>query len=102
MKKTVVIFVLFFSLFVQRAGATQTPPQIKKPATPAPAPAAQSLQKKRQPPPAPSAKTRVDASRVARIAERMKSFVDQGRAAGVVTLIAHRGEIVSQNAVGFR
>jgi len=103
MKKSVVIFVLFLSLFVQRAGATQTPPpQIKKPATPAPAPTAQSPQKKRQSPSAPSAKSRIDAARVARVAERMKSFVDQGRAAGVVTLIAHRGEIVGQNAVGFQ
>jgi CubicO group peptidase (beta-lactamase class C family) len=32
----------------------------------------------------------------------MKAFVDQGRAAGIVTLVARRGEVISKNAVGFQ
>jgi CubicO group peptidase (beta-lactamase class C family) len=32
----------------------------------------------------------------------MQSFVDQGRAAGIVTLVARRGGIVNQSAVGFQ
>ncbi len=42
----------------------------------------------------------VDAERLAKIPERMKSFVDRGRASGVVTLIAHRGKIIQLSAIG--
>jgi CubicO group peptidase (beta-lactamase class C family) len=42
----------------------------------------------------------VDAERLARIPERMKSFVDRGQAAGIVTLLAHRGKIIQLSAVG--
>lgn len=41
-----------------------------------------------------------DAERLARIPERMKSFVDKGRAAGMVTLLAHRGKVVQLSAIG--
>ncbi len=41
-----------------------------------------------------------DAERLARIPERMKSFVDKGRAAGMVTLLAHRGKVVQSSAIG--
>src|SRR5215813_13870378 len=107
MRRSVVIFVLFLPLFVRHTGAVQPPaPQIKKSATSAPPPAARSPQIKKPATSAPaptSPKSRgIDATRIARIPERMKLFVDQGRAAGIVTLVARRGEIVSQNAVGFQ
>src|SRR5215813_1642989 len=107
MRRSVVIFVLFLSLFVQYAGAAQTPtPQIKKSTPAEPAGATRTPQIKRPgtsgaSPTSPKNRG-IDATRIARIPERMKSFVDQGRAAGIVTLVAHRGEIVSQNAVGFQ
>lgn len=40
--------------------------------------------------------------RLARLNERMKSFVDRGRTAGMVTLLAHQGKIVQQSALGFQ
>src|SRR5262245_35168535 len=88
MRRPVVIFVLFLSLLVQTVAAVR-PSQQKKSTSSAPS--------------APPAKSRgIDAASIARIPGRMKSFVDQGRAAGIVTLVARRGEIVSQNAVGFQ
>jgi hypothetical protein len=39
------------------------------------------------------------AERVARIPARMQAFVDQGAAAGFVTLVARRGQIVSLSSV---
>lgn len=42
-----------------------------------------------------------DQARLARIAPRMKEFVDAGKAAGIVTLVAHKGEVVSFDAVGY-
>jgi len=107
MSSVVVIFILILSFFVQQSGAAQQPaPQIKKTSPSTPAPGAQSPQIKK---PASSASTStapksrgIDAARLARIPEQMKWFVDQGRAAGVVTLVARRGEVVSQNAVGFQ
>lgn len=44
----------------------------------------------------------LDAERLARIPERMKSFVDKGRAAGMVTLLAHKGKVVQLSAIGFQ
>lgn len=44
----------------------------------------------------------MDRERLARIPVRMKSFVEQGRIAGAVTLIARRGQIVSLEAVGYQ
>jgi len=103
MRRAVAIFILFLFLFVQQAGAVQTPaPQVKKPAPSSPTPAAQSSQKKKSEPTGPGKGRGIDAARIALIADRMKSFVDQGRAAGIVTLVARRGEIVSQNAVGYQ
>lgn len=55
---------------------------------------------KAAPPAASKAIPGVDAERLAKIPERMKSFVDRGRAAGVVTLIAHRGKIIQLSAIG--
>src|SRR5262247_1211109 len=103
MRRAVVIFFLFLFLFVQQSGAVQTPaPAIKKPAPSSPSPAGQSPQKKKTEPTTPGKGRGIDAARIALIADRMKSFVDQGRAAGIVTLVARRGEIVSQNAVGYQ
>ncbi len=48
----------------------------------------------------PASLVSIDAERLARIPERMKSFVDRGRAAGMVTLLAHRGKVVQLSAVG--
>ena len=42
----------------------------------------------------------IDAERIARIAPRMQQFVDEKSAAGYVTLVARRGQIVHHNAVG--
>ncbi len=42
----------------------------------------------------------VDPERLARIAPRMKQFTDKGTLAGVVTLVARRGQIVHHEAVG--
>ncbi len=44
----------------------------------------------------------IDLTRIERIPARMQSFVNSGRAAGIVTLVAHKGSIVSLSAVGFR
>jgi len=47
------------------------------------------------------AKTGLDGERLARIPERMKSFVDRGTMAGVVTLVARHGSIAALDSVGF-
>jgi CubicO group peptidase (beta-lactamase class C family) len=44
----------------------------------------------------------MDAARLARIPARMKEFVDQGSAAGFVTLVARHGHIASLEAVGYQ
>jgi CubicO group peptidase (beta-lactamase class C family) len=44
----------------------------------------------------------VDTDRIARLQRRMQSFVDRGRAAGIVTLVAHRGSIIDLSAFGFQ
>jgi len=43
----------------------------------------------------------MDKAKLAAIAPRMKEFVDAGKAAGMVTLVAHKGEIVEFDAVGY-
>lgn len=43
----------------------------------------------------------MEKERLAAIAPRMKEFVDAGKAAGMVTLVAHKGEVVSFDAVGY-
>lgn len=42
-----------------------------------------------------------DKAKLARIAPRMKEFVDAGKAAGIVTLVAHKGEVAQFEAVGY-
>lgn len=44
----------------------------------------------------------IDSERLARIRERMQGFVDRGRAAGIVTLVAYKGSIVNFSAVGYQ
>ncbi|MEO8592615.1 MAG: serine hydrolase domain-containing protein [Candidatus Solibacter sp.] len=44
----------------------------------------------------------MSAERLARIAPRMKEFVDAGNTAGVVTLVARHGHVASLDAVGFQ
>ena len=47
------------------------------------------------------AKTGLDPARLARIPERMRSFVDHGMVAGVVTLVARHGHVAALDAVGY-
>ena len=42
----------------------------------------------------------LDTERLGRIPARMAAFVARGRAAGIVTLVAHQGRVASLNAVG--
>ncbi|MFN7921451.1 MAG: serine hydrolase domain-containing protein [Bryobacteraceae bacterium] len=44
----------------------------------------------------------MDSERLAKIAPRMKSFVDRGQVAGTVTLVARHGQIVEFDAVGYQ
>lgn len=44
----------------------------------------------------------MDAARLARIPKRMQEFVDAGKAAGIVTLVARHGRVASLDAVGFQ
>lgn len=48
------------------------------------------------------AKAGMDAERLARIPARMKAFVDQGTAAGFVTLVARHGTLAQLAAVGYQ
>ena len=51
--------------------------------------------------PDPSA-AQMDPARLARIPARMQQFVDSGKAAGIVTLIARHGHLAALDAVGFQ
>lgn len=42
-----------------------------------------------------------DAARLKLVPKRMQSFVDDGTISGAITLVAHRGQIVELDAVGF-
>src|SRR5690349_17508922 len=44
----------------------------------------------------------MSAARLARIAPRMREFVDAGKTAGIVTLIARHGHVAHLQAVGFQ
>ncbi|MFZ4987134.1 MAG: serine hydrolase domain-containing protein [Blastocatellia bacterium] len=44
----------------------------------------------------------VSTERLAKLGVRMRGFVDRDRAAGIVTLVAHRGKVVHQQAVGWQ
>jgi CubicO group peptidase (beta-lactamase class C family) len=43
----------------------------------------------------------IDAARLKLIPKRMQSFVDSGAISGAITLVAHRGQVVELDAVGF-
>ena len=43
-----------------------------------------------------------DEARLAQLKARMKSFVEQGRTAGIVTLLAYRGQLIHADAVGYQ
>ncbi len=47
-------------------------------------------------------KSGMNAQRLAKIPVRMKAYVDGGKAAGIVTLIAHHGATAQLSAVGFQ
>ena len=47
------------------------------------------------------AKAGMDPALLARIPVRMKQFIDQGKAAGIVTLVARNGSIAALDAVGY-
>ncbi|MEZ5367303.1 MAG: serine hydrolase domain-containing protein, partial [Bryobacterales bacterium] len=46
-------------------------------------------------------KAGLDRERLARIPARMQEFVDEGRVAGVVTLVARHGQVAALDAVGY-
>jgi len=46
-------------------------------------------------------KTGLDPARLARIPERLRQFVDSGKAAGFVTLVARNGQIAALDATGY-
>src|SRR5262249_34680058 len=48
------------------------------------------------------ARAGMNAAALARIPVRMKEFVDAGKTAGVVTLVARHGHVASVEAVGFQ
>lgn len=62
----------------------------------------QAQQKKENRPAATSLsrKSGIDAGRITRLQSRMQSFVNQGRTSGMVTLVAHKGTIISLSAIG--
>jgi CubicO group peptidase (beta-lactamase class C family) len=45
-------------------------------------------------------KSGIDDGQIIRLKGRMQSFINQGRAPGMVTLVAHKGSIVSLSAIG--
>ena len=47
------------------------------------------------------AKTGLDPARLQQIPVRMKAFIDQGKAAGIVTLVARHGQIAALDAAGY-
>ena len=49
-----------------------------------------------------SSRSGIDFPRLAKLREQLESFVNQGTIAGAVTLIAHRGEVVSLEAIGYQ
>jgi CubicO group peptidase (beta-lactamase class C family) len=50
---------------------------------------------------APPAGTGLDPERLKQIPVRMKAFVDQGKAAGIVTLVARHGRVAALDAAGY-
>lgn len=89
--KRIIAFILGGCLFLSGSAAAQTKKlQVKNPKK---TEAETSAQKS---PPS------FDAERLARLSERMKSFVDKGRTAGMVTLLAHKGKVVQLSAIGLQ
>lgn len=82
------IFVFSLAVALLTGGATANPQTKKRP----PKAAVKTASEKPSP--------FFDAERLAKIPERMKSFVERGRAAGIVTLLAHRGKVVQLSAAG--
>lgn len=83
MIRNLLLSILVWSLLCASSGQAQTAkPPLKK--TPAP----------------PTKGRAIDPARLGLINQRMKSFVDRGRAAGIVSLVAHRGQVVSLTAAG--
>ncbi|HKX32353.1 MAG TPA: serine hydrolase domain-containing protein [Blastocatellia bacterium] len=50
----------------------------------------------------PGRKTDVDQARIEQLSGRMQTFINLGRTAGIVTLVAHRGSVVGLSAAGFQ
>jgi CubicO group peptidase (beta-lactamase class C family) len=46
--------------------------------------------------------TSFDEARLAQLKARMKSFVEQGRTAGIVSLLGYRGQVIHADAVGYQ
>jgi len=44
----------------------------------------------------------IDAARIARMKARMQSFVNRGRVAGIVTLVAYKGSVIDLSAAGYQ
>lgn len=86
------VFVFSLVIVLLTSGVTATP-QRKKPPKPTAKPVAVKTATEK---PSPF----FDAERLAKLSERMKSFVEQGRAAGIVTLLAYRGKPVQSLAFG--
>ncbi len=69
------------------------------------APCVQAVQRSKggQPAAATAAKTPgINPAQLAKLRVRMKSSVDHGRAAGMVTLVAYRGKVIDHSAYGFQ
>ncbi len=49
-----------------------------------------------------TAKSPLDDARIAQLKTRMRSFVAQGRTAGIVTLLGYRGQVIHADAVGYQ
>jgi CubicO group peptidase (beta-lactamase class C family) len=49
-----------------------------------------------------SIKSPLDEARIAQLKARMKSFVEQGRTAGIVTLLGYRGQVIHADAAGYQ
>ena len=86
------VFVFSMVIALLASGVTATPQRKKPPKRPTKPVAVKTATEKPSP--------FFDAERLAKLSARMKSFVDQGRAAGIVTLLAHRGKPVQALAFG--
>ncbi|MEO6725221.1 MAG: serine hydrolase domain-containing protein [Blastocatellia bacterium] len=97
--KGLIVFCLNFALVVGNGVAIQAQSKTK-PAKPGRTPDAASKISSASGSPSASPSASINAERLARIPERMKWFVEHGRSAGIVTLVAHRGKVVQLSAIG--